>query len=150
MSHVYSEIYKSTDDFMADLHGMQDYIYEATGYRTYLSRFPGGSSNAISAKYCKGIMTELTKMVREEGFQYFDWNVSSEDAANIKNMTSAQVADNVIRGIRNKKVSVVLQHDIKKFSVDAVEEILKWGQENGFIFLPLTIDSFPAHHSVNN
>ena len=151
MSHDYAKIYKSTDAFLEDLYGMQDYIYEATGYRTYLSRFPGGSSNAVSKKYCEGIMTELVRIVREEGFQYFDWNVSSGDAEpSSKNMTPHQVATNVINGIKNRKVSVVLQHDIKKFSVDAVEEILIWGQENGYKFLPLSTESFAAHHGLNN
>jgi hypothetical protein len=34
--------------------------------------------------------------------------------------------------------------------VDAVEEILAWGIENGYTFLPLTESSPTAHHGVNN
>jgi hypothetical protein len=52
--------------------------------------------------------------------------------------------------MQQHKVSVVLQHDIKSFSVDAVEEILAWGIENGYTFLPLTSSSPTAHHGVNN
>ncbi len=150
MSHEYSKIYQSVDAYLEDLYGMQQFIYEATGYTTTLMRFPGGSSNKISANYCKGIMSELVQIVREKGFQYFDWNVSSEDASGRKGMTSADVASFVKRGVNGKKVSVVLQHDIKAFSVDAVEDIIIWGLENGYTFLPLTMDSFPAHHGVNN
>ena len=56
----------------------------------------------------------------------------------------------VINGIQQQDVSVVLQHDIKGFSVDAVEGIIKWGQAHGYKFLPLTPTSPPAHHPVNN
>ena len=36
-----------------------------------------------------------------------------------------------------KNVSVVLQHDIKNFSVDAVEQIIQWGLSEGYTFLLL-------------
>ena len=55
-----------------------------------------------------------------------------------------------ISGVRGKKYSVVLQHDIKGFSVDAVERIIVWGLENGYTFLPLTADSPTVHHKVKN
>ncbi len=41
--------------------------------------------------------------------------------------TASQVICNVINGIKGRNISIVLQHDIKKFSVDAVEEIIQWG-----------------------
>jgi hypothetical protein len=44
----------------------------------------------------------------------------------------------------------VLQHDIKKYSVEAVEEILQWGLENGYTFLPLQEDSPTCHHKISN
>jgi hypothetical protein len=45
---------------------------------------------------------------------------------------------------------VVLQHDVKGFSVAAVDSIVKWGLENGYCFLPITDDTTPVHHSVGN
>jgi hypothetical protein len=48
------------------------------------------------------------------------------------------------------KISVVLQHDTKSYSVAAVESIIQWGLENGYTFLPLESTSFAAHHSVHN
>jgi len=43
-----------------------------------------------------------------------------------------------------------LQHDIKGYSVDAVEEIIIWGLENGYTFLPLDETSPGCHHGVLN
>ncbi len=112
-------------------------------------RFPGGSSNTISAKYNRGIMSRLVGEVGARGFIYFDWNVSSGDAGGTT--TSTGVYNNVVNQLgRYRGGAVVLQHDIKSFSVDAVESILKYGQEHGFSFQRLTAESFTAHHSVLN
>jgi peptidoglycan/xylan/chitin deacetylase (PgdA/CDA1 family) len=148
LTHEYSQIYKSKEAYYKDLYAMRDIIKEQTGVEVDILRFPGGGSNKVSAKYCKGIMSELTKDIISKGFQYFDWNVSSGDAG--KTTSASGVYKNVINGIKGKNIAVVLQHDIKKFSVDAVEDIIKWGLENGYKFLPLDKNSFPAHHSVNN
>lgn len=146
-THNYREIYASEEAFFADLYKMQDIIFNATGVKTTLMRFPGGSSNTVSS-FNKGIMTRLTNAVCDLGFQYFDWNVDSMDAGGAKK--SDQVADNVISGVKGKKISLVLQHDIHGFSVDAVEEIITWGLANGYTFLPLDTTSPPCHHGVNN
>lgn len=113
-----------------------------------LVRFPGGVLIHDSKKYCKGIMTELAKDVTDQGYKYYDWNVSSGDAGGTT--STSEVYQNVINGIQSHNVSVVLQHDIKSFSVDAVESIIQWGLANGYTFLPLTTSSPDVHHGINN
>ena len=149
-THEYSEIYASEAAFFKDLYNMQKIIKDNTGITTTMMRFPGGSSNTISKNHCVGIMTQLTKAVKDQGFQYFDWNVSSGDAGSTKD--TAQVVKNVINGIKalKGKPAVVLQHDIHGYSVDAVEEILIWGIQNGYTFQALTPNSPTCHHQVNN
>ena len=147
MTHDYDSIYASEEAFFTDLLGMQDIIYRNTGVKTTLMRFPGGGSNLVS-DYNEGIMTRLAQAVQDAGFQYFDWNVDSNDAGGaLKRKT---VAANVIGGVQNHRVSVVLQHDIHSFSVDAVEDIIIWGLENGYKFLPLKDTSPTMHHTVLN
>lgn len=148
-SHDYSEIYKSESAFYNDLYAMQKIIYELIGENPMLIRFPGGSSNEVSRKYNKGIMTRLSKSVQSNGYQYFDWNVSSGDATG-KKLSPMDVYNNVISGISENENSIVLQHDIKEFSVDAVESIIIWGLENGYQFSALTIDSPTCHHKISN
>jgi len=146
-THNYDKIYASEDAFFADLYAIQDKIYQRTGVMTTLMRFPGGSSNMVS-RFNQGIMTRLTKAVEAAGFQYFDWNVDSKDAGGAK--TADEVYRNVINGVKSKSVSVVLQHDIHGYSVDAVERIIQWGLANGYTFEALTPSSPTAHHPVNN
>jgi len=147
VTHEYEEIYASPEAYFSDLYRMQDIIYENTGVRTNLLRFPGGSSNTISC-FNEGIMTTLTKAVQDAGFRYFDWNVDSNDAGGIKKTET--VVENVTEGVTRQRISVVLQHDIHEFSVEAVEEIIIWGLRNGYTFLPLEMDSPVFQHGVNN
>ncbi len=147
-THEYSEIYASEEAFFKDLREMQQIIKDYTGKTVTMMRFPGGSSNTISKKYCAGIMTQLTKAVQDQGFQYYDWNVSSGDAGGTKD--TDQIVTNVINGIGSKQYAIVLQHDIHGYSVDAVERILIWGKQNGYSFEALTPNSPTCHHPVNN
>ncbi len=148
VSHKYEEIYASPEAFFEDLYGMQEIIYENTGVRTTLMRFPGGGSNAISRRYCQGIMSTLTEAVQDAGFQYFDWNVSSGDAG--ETTKTDKVYEFVTDGVQKQRVSIVLQHDIHYFSVAAVEKILQWGRRNGYQFLALKENSPGFHQNVLN
>ena len=147
-SHVYGRIYKSEEAYFEDLNAMNDIIEEQTGKRATMLRFPGGSSNAVSRQYCVGIMSQLTKDLTAAGFQYYDWNIPSGDSDGAT--TATEVFNNVKRYVQNYNISIVLQHDIKAFSVDAVEQIIIWGLENGYTFLPLQPDSPTVHHRLNN
>ncbi len=151
-THAYSTIYASTDAYWNDFNAQNNIIAQQTGSTTAIFRFPGGSSNTVSKSYCPGIMTELTKEASAKGYTYFDWNVSSGDAGGTTD--TDQVFENVKAGVEQCSAygvpSVVLQHDIKDFSVNAVEKIIQWGLENGYHFSALSAGSHITHHGVNN
>ena len=148
-SHNYAKIYASDAAFFADLEEVQNRVKNITGQTATLTRFPGGSSNTVSATYNRGIMSRLTKEVVNRGFTYFDWNVSSGDAG--APISSDTVFRNVVAGFgKYEGGSVVLQHDVKDYSVNAVERILQYGRAHGFEFRALTASSNTAHHPVNN
>lgn len=146
-THNFKKIYASEDAYFEDLAQIQSIIQEHTGQKPMLLRFPGGGSNTVS-RFNEGIMTRLTAMVEEQGYTYFDWNVDSDDAGSAK--TASKVFHNVINGCADKRSSVVLMHDIKSYTVDAVEDIIVWGLENGYTFRALTADSPECHHRINN
>ena len=93
-------------------------------------------------------MTTLADELTDRGYVYFDWNVSSGDAG--ETTSTNQVYNNVIKGIGSKKHSIVLQHDTHKYSIDAVQDIITWGKENGYRFDTLTMGTPTAHHKINN
>lgn len=148
-SHNYN-IYTNESTYFNDLYAIQNKVKQITGYTPYILRFPGGSSNTISKSYDGGskIMSKLTKAVEAKGFRYFDWNVLSGDAGETTN--TAVVVSNVISSLGTNSTYVVLQHDIKGFSVDAVESIIEFGLSHGYTFRALTMDSPTVHHRVNN
>ena len=150
-SHEYDKIYTSVDAFMENITKLSDRLENEIGVKPNIIRFPGGSSNTTSIKYCKGIMTELTRLVCEKGYQYFDWNVSPEDA--MSKMTPEEISSAVIDGLRSsRKENVVLMHDAEaqKSTALAVEAIVQYGIANGYRFDKLTVDTPPVHHSISN
>ncbi len=60
-THTYSEVYQSADSCLDNFKKIQEQVYETIGQRPNIIRFPGGSSNTISKKYCPGVMTEVTR-----------------------------------------------------------------------------------------
>ena len=149
-SHDYSYVYSSVNNYFDDLQRIQDRVKNITGTAPTLIRFPGGSSNLVSTRYDGGshIMSTLVTEVGNRGFTYFDWNISSGDAG--QTTSSDIVYENVVNALKEGGSSVVLQHDIKDFSVDAVERIIQYGLDHGYVFSPLDANSFTAHHGVNN
>ncbi len=131
---IYSKnnnIYTSVDAYMRDFNAMQDIIFKQTGAATNIFRFPGGTNNTISRSQCKGIMTALSKQMTDAGYLYFDWNVDSNDST-YKNTQS--IISNTIGQISKKKNAVVLMHDIKNYSVEAVPAIIEYCLEKGYSF----------------
>ena len=140
-SHNYAKVYASDEAYYNDLHTIESIIIRETGSAPKLFRFPGGTSNTVSRNYCPGIMSRVSQQLREQGYRYYDWHVSSEDAVDA--YTIKAVYENVVNGIRNHRGNycVVLQHDTNEASVNAVEAILIWGLANGYTFEALTESS---------
>lgn len=143
-THEYSKVYASEDAFFEDLHKMEDEIFEYTGIRPKITRFPGGSNNTISRKYGgKDIMKKLVNSVTEKGYKYFDWNVSSGDSTG-KPISKDQLVRNVVTDCKKFNKSVVLCHDslAKKTTTASVEEIVAQLQQAGYQFKALDENSF--------
>lgn len=145
-SHVYKNIYSGVDEYFNDVNQMNEIIHNQTGNYSTLLRFPGGSSNTIS-KFNPGIMSTLSYETATRGFTYFDWNVESNDTGTTD---SDIIYNNIINGINSHNYSIVLQHDIKKASVEATEKVILYGIENGYNFMPLDSSSPTVHHKINN
>lgn len=149
-SHDYSTIYSSLDEITNNFVALQEKLYTDTGYYSNFIRFPGGSSNTVSKKYCTGIMAEATQTVTEMGFIYFDWNVDSQDAGGAK--SAEEVYNNVTSTLVEGRTNVVLMHDAsnKIYTLEALSSIIDYGLEHGFEFKAISLDTKVVHHNVNN
>lgn len=149
-SHDYRKIYASEEAFFEDFNAMEDVIYRQTGQYTKLCRFPGGSSNTVS-QFNPGVMSRLVDIMNNMGYKYFDWNVDSDDAGHTK--TTNGIYTNVTEGCyaaAGYGYCLVLQHDVKDYSVAAIESIINWGLNNGYTFAALDMTSPTAHHGISN
>lgn len=150
-SHKYPEIYSSEKAFLDDLEKIHNLVLEETGIDTKIIRFPGGSSNTISRKYCKGIMTNLVKDTQKAGYIYFDWNCDNGDAGG-QNVTADYQIKKATKYSKKAKNIVILMHDIDScgINLDALSGIIDFYQSEGADFGVITENSPRVYHKVNN
>lgn len=150
-NHRYDIIYRDVNSYLEDIKQISDIVYNATGVRSNIMRFPGGSSNSVSASYCPGIMSDLTVRMPSLGYSYFDWNVSSGDA-DAAVVPAQTIVNRVLSGARGKNSICVLMHDnsAKTTTVQALPDIIEGLDAMGFRFAPLTADVFGFHQPVSN
>lgn len=149
--HTYSHrwsVYDSTAAYFEDFCAMNDIIKYQTGQYSKIFRFPGGTSNTVSQKHCAGIMTRLVEEMKNAGYVGFDWNLGSLDTEN--NTTPAKVALQVKRNLKSGTANIVLMHDIKAHTVNAIPEIIRYGIENGYTFATLNENVTPFSFSPAN
>ena len=147
-THKYSNIYSSEESYFNDLNYLSSLVENYTGYKSKYIRFPGGSSNTVS-RFNRGIMTKLSNKLKENGYKYFDWNIDSNDAAGAN---SNQIYSNVIGALENnnRNISMVLMHDTKSSTKDALDSIIKDALQMGYTFANINDYTPEVHHGINN
>lgn len=148
-THDYATVYASVDSYFNDLNTVNERVKRITGEYSHIIRFPGGSSNTISRRYSQGIMTTLTQEVVNRGYRYYDWNISSGDAAGGR-PSPGDIKNNVVNALRKDRINMVLMHDIKTYTRDALRDIIKYGKENGYTFEKITMNTEMVQQRVNN
>ncbi|MCK5812303.1 MAG: polysaccharide deacetylase family protein [Clostridiales bacterium] len=138
-SHDYSYIYKSVDNFYEDMKRLDDYIYDVTGSKTIIMRFPGGTNSTWTENEVKmTIMEESYK----RGYIYYDWNASAGDGA----PTVYEVDDLVANATKNFSGTgpvFLLMHDSMKTytTVDALDNLIEFYLSQGYTFAPITYET---------
>lgn len=149
--HTYSKVYASESAYFADLNAISKKVEDATGVKSMVVRFPGGSSNTTSRKYTPGLMTTLSKKLPEMGYAYFDWNVDSGDADG-GYQSASTIASNVLNRAKGLDRICVLMHDGygKQTTADALPAIIEGLQKQGYSFEVLTTEVTGFKHGINN
>ncbi len=107
ISHEYKKIYADVESYLADFYETYMCVYEATGVKPEIFRFPGGSINSYNRFTYMQIIAEMTR----RGFVYYDWNVSGEDA--VKGADKTTIYSNIMNYISTDGTdrAIVLLHD---------------------------------------
>lgn len=139
-SHNYNEIYKSVNSFLDDFNEIYNYIFNATGVKAEIFRFPGGSKNSYNTSTYKDIIREMTL----RGFVYYDWNVDSKDS--IGDFSANTIYEKSIKDIDTLNRAFILYHDSvdRKSTVKALEKTILHLKEKGFTFSKITRNVKPV------
>ncbi len=138
-SHEYEKIYGSVEAYLNDFYDAWQMIYEATGVKTEIFRFPGGSKNDYNEATRDAIIEEMTR----RGFRFYDWNVDSDDAGDA---TWTEMYTSVPEAIAGNYRSVVLFHDSQQRTntVYVLEDIIIKLVNNGYKFDKLNNNTQPV------
>lgn len=129
-SHNYKNIYASVEAFLDDFYLDYQLIYDTTGIKPSIFRFPWGSVNS----YNKKIRDELITEMERRGFTYYDWNVDSKDS--VGNPNEYKITQNVVRDLNKYNNPIILLHDasVNKYTVKTLPSIIERIKEKGFDF----------------
>ena len=144
-SHKSGEIYSSVEAYVKDANKTADRIYEATGIRPTIYRFPWGSVNC----YVSGICDDVIEEMKKEGYEYYDWNVSAEDS--VGKPTKESILKNIKKDFGKYNEPVILMHDsaVNKATVEALPEVIAMLKEAGYTFETLDKREEACHYSRN-
>ncbi len=149
-SHVFKQIYKSTDAFWEDMKKLDDLVFEMSGqHAAKIIRFPGGSSNTVSHRYGGSeIMRDLAAQCKTRGYTYCDWTIDTRDAVG-SGKSAEFIAGRVFDVIDKVPVAVILMHDgpDQKTAPEAVEKIITRLKSDGYMFDTLDHLTTEVHHS---
>lgn len=144
-AHEYDEIYSYSEAFFADLEKVDELVYNATGLRATLYRFPGGSLNSHCPQWLR---EELRQQLADRGYTYYDWNVVSGDQGQ-KVYTAEELLANVMEDAERAGDGplFILFHDTNHCSTtpEAVRLVAEHFLEEGWQFRPITADTTPVH-----
>ena len=147
-THKY-DIYRSEDTYFNDLNQIAQIVKSEIGFVPAYVRFPGGSSNTVSRNYAQGIMGRLAAELNKRGYQYYDWNADSTDAAH-----SEDAVDDLVKHATacNDKNVVLLCHDApgKGTTVQALQRIIDNYRSRGFTFRGISRNSYAPHQPIAN
>lgn len=143
-SHIYGQIYESTESFSKDLDKIYKHLYKITGVYPEFYRFPGGSSTGNT----KIPIQNFIQVLNQKNISYMDWNVISPDEK-IPKVTKKQMVKEIVQGIARYDTSVVLMYDAedKPMTAQALPAIIKKLKKENYKLLPIDRNTVPVRHN---
>lgn len=140
-SDSYQRIYGSVAAYLEDFQAIYDLVYQATGVRAEIFRYPGGSINA----YNSGIYQQLNAEMLRRNFVFFDWSVSGESTGQ-NEQAVVELRESVLAGMAGRERGFVALQDVPGDDTvaSALPEIIEELRSEGYGFQPLTAQVLPV------
>ena len=136
-SHNYSKLYPgnkvNVTAFMNELNKTNSIMRSILGpnFNARVIRMPGGYMSR--AYYHDKNLPALNSEFRKEGITSIDWNAETGDATG-KAYTPSQLVNNAIKETKGYHHIVLLMHDIKGNTVQALPELIQYYKSQGYSF----------------
>ena len=126
-SHDRNKLYCSNENFLEEMKKCQDTLYEVTGEKYKILRFPFGCNNQ-SYK----LTQKLVDSIHDNNLKIYDWTVDSGDGANYKSSPETLIK----KSCKEEDNAVILMHCgyINKNSAEALTSIIKYYKNKGYTF----------------
>lgn len=133
-THVYEDLYASVDSFANEITELNTLIYDTTGVKSTIFRFPGGSSNTVAPLPIENYI----KYLNQNGIRYYDWNALNGDAVT-SDLSPEQLVDNIMNDVRKHTDSIVLMHDLRTThtTVESLQLLIDTLKKEGYEILPI-------------
>lgn len=133
-THVYQDFYASLEQFGNEISELDQLIYDVTGVHTKVFRFPGGSSNHVSALPIE----EYISYLNEHNINYYDWNSLNGDAVTA-GLSPQTLVDNIMKDVRCNDDSIVLMHDLQTThsTVESLQLLIDTLKSEGYEILAI-------------
>lgn len=136
-SGSYQEIYQSTvDAYLNDFKKIYDLVYETTGVKAEIFRFPGGSVNSYNSMIYQELIAEMIR----RNFVFFDWTASAENGKD-----ATEISEKVLARMADEDRGIIKFRDTLESGNTAVvlHTIIEELRNRGFDFQPLTVNVSP-------
>lgn len=133
-SHVYKDFYSSEEAFAEELTKLNDLIFDLTGTKSRIFRFPGGSSNHVAPFPIQDYIAYLN----ENNINYYDWNALNGDAVTAS-LSPEQLVNNIMKDVSGNEDSIVLMHDLQTThsTVESLQLLIDTLKREGYEILPI-------------
>ncbi len=133
------ELYASIETYMDSFYKEFLLIYEATGEKPNIFRFPGGTTNKYNALIRQPLASEMVR----RGFSYYDWNCTGGDS--LAGATKDSIVENAIQTGGEKQRIFLMLHSTKAngATAQALPEIIDHFRDAGYEFRAITNDIQP-------
>ena len=142
-SHVYQDLYASVEAFGNEIEQLNNLLYDVTGQKSSIFRFPGGSSNNVAPLPIQDYIAYLN----EHNINYYDWNALNGDAVT-SGLSPEQLVDNIMNDVENNQDSIVLMHDLQTThtTVESLQLLIDTLKSEGYEILPIDADTPLIQH----
>jgi peptidoglycan/xylan/chitin deacetylase (PgdA/CDA1 family) len=136
--NIFTGLYSSSSEFISQVDKLADLIYENTGYKQNVVRFPGGSPSAGSKK------SEIVNKLHEKGYGYIDWTCHVGDGSD-KLLKQDSEWNWYKKTCSGQNIMVILMHDYNYGTAEILDNMIKDLKNQGYLILPLSNKSIMAN-----